>query len=128
MAQLIRLRTFSDVRGSLSVAEGERDIPFLPRRIFYIYNVGTGIERGGHRHRRNRQALICVKGSCKIFVDDGRTRQVFALDRPDLCLLLEPEDWHTMSGFTPESVLLVLASEHYDVDDYIDEGYGSGDD
>ena len=123
MAELIRLNTFTDSKGSLNVLEVEKDIPFNIKRIFYIFNVEKKIIRGGHRHRKNIQALICVKGSCEIFVNDASQKNVFMLNSPDKCLILNPEDWHTMYNFSADAVLLVLASEHYDVNDYIDEEY-----
>jgi len=121
MARLIDLKTFSDQRGSLSVIEQE--IPFQVRRVYYIYDVPGDKVRAGHRHKKNIQALICVRGSCRIFVNNGTTRESYLLDRPDHCLLMAPEDWHTMSNFSPDALLLVLASEPYDKEDYIDEEY-----
>ncbi|MGB9082445.1 MAG: FdtA/QdtA family cupin domain-containing protein [Desulfuromonadaceae bacterium] len=121
MARFISLKTFSDKRGSLGVIEQE--IPFRIKRIYYIYDVPGDEVRAGHRHRKNIQALICVRGSCRVFVNNGTTRETFLLDRPDLCLLMNPEDWHTMDRFSPDALLLVLASEQYDRNDYIDEEY-----
>ena len=119
MATIIDLPTFSDSRGSLTVLEGA--VPFTVRRVYYIY--GASGLRGGHRHKKNRQVLVAVAGSCEVFVDNGREKSAFALDSPGKGLLLELEDWHTMDKFSPGCVLLVLASEPYDIDDYIDEPY-----
>ncbi len=91
--------------------------------MFFIYGVDPDIVRGGHRHHKNVQSLICVKGSCDIFVNNGKKEEVYNLDSPDLCLILQPEDWHNMYNFSVDAVLLVLASEHYDINDYIDEKY-----
>lgn len=121
MAKLVSLKKFTDPRGNLTVLD--RDLPFPVKRVYYIYGVSKESVRAGHRHKKNTQALICVSGSCEIFVNDGSTRQTFQLDRPDQYLLLETKDWHTMQNFSPDAVLLVLASEHYDVNDYIDEEY-----
>ncbi len=121
MARLIRMKTFTDTRGSLTVLD--RDLPFPVKRIYYIYNVGSSEIRAGHRHKKNIQALLCVKGRCEVFVNDGAHRQTFLLKNPDEYLLLEAKDWHTMQKFSNDAVLLVLASEHYDIDDYIDEEY-----
>ncbi|GAB4302163.1 MAG: FdtA/QdtA family cupin domain-containing protein [Desulfuromonadia bacterium] len=121
MAHFVELKTFTDDRGSLTVIE--RELPFAPRRVYYIYDVAGDKVRAGHRHHKNIQALICVRGSCEVFVNDGETKQTCRLDRPDLCLILEPRDWHTMHHFSPEAILLVLASEPYDINDYIDEEY-----
>jgi dTDP-4-dehydrorhamnose 3,5-epimerase-like enzyme len=120
VATLIELPTFADRRGKLTVIE--KTIPFEIRRIFYIYGVDDSV-RGGHRHHKTRQAAFCVQGACTIFVNDGRSRRRFELDSPGKCLVLEPEDWHTMQAFTHDSILMVLASEHFDADDYIWQDY-----
>lgn len=121
MAYFVELKTFADHRGILTVIE--KELPFTPRRVYYIYDVAGDKVRAGHRHRKNIQALICVRGGCEIFVNDGKSKKTYRLDRPDLCLILEPQDWHTMHHFTPDAILLVLASEPYDINDYIDEEY-----
>jgi dTDP-4-dehydrorhamnose 3,5-epimerase-like enzyme len=121
MAKLLMLNTFSDNRGDLTVLQEE--IGFIVRRLYYIYNVGSDIVRGGHRHRINKQALICISGSCKIFVNDSCAKVNYFLDQPDKCLILDPEDWHNMYEFSENAILLVLASELYDVNEYIDEPY-----
>jgi dTDP-4-dehydrorhamnose 3,5-epimerase-like enzyme len=121
MAKLIPAKTVADPRGALTVLD--RDLPFSVKRIYYIYGVDRNVVRAGHRHKKNTQALICVSGSCEVFVNDGVSKQTYVLDRPDQYLLLETRDWHTMRNFSLNAVLLVLASEHYDVNDYIDEEY-----
>ena len=80
-------------------------------------------KRGGHRHKKTIQALICLDGSCEVYVNDGQKKEIFLLDSPSKCLLLKPEDWHTMDKFTKGSTLLVFASEFYNKDDYISEEY-----
>ena len=119
MAYLIDLPTFSDGRGTLTVVE--KLIPFDIKRLFYVYDVTS--KRGGHRHKKNIQALICLGGSCEIYVNDGEKEVIYNLDTPDKCLILDAKDWHTMDNFTKNATLLVFASEFYDVDDYIDEEY-----
>jgi dTDP-4-dehydrorhamnose 3,5-epimerase-like enzyme len=122
MACLIHLKTFSDNRGNLTVIE--KELPFKVPRMFYIYNVDDSV-RGGHRHHKTRQAAICVAGSCIVSCHDGKIRQEFALDHPSKCLIIEPEDYHFMHHFTPNAVLVVLASELFDEADYIFEDYPS---
>lgn len=119
MAYLIDLPTFSDDRGTLSVVE--RLLPFEIKRFYYIYDVTA--KRGGHRHHKTVQALICVGGSCDVYVNNGTSEQVYVLDQLNKCLILETIDWHTMDNFTPSAVLLVYSSEYYDRNDYIDEAY-----
>ena len=120
MAYLLHLNTFSEDKGKLTVIE--KKLPFQIKRIFYIYDVDDSV-RGRHRHRKTIQAAICIKGSCTVTNHDGKSRHTFVLDRPDLCLILEPADWHSMEKFTKDAVLLVMASEEFDVNDYIYEEY-----
>jgi dTDP-4-dehydrorhamnose 3,5-epimerase-like enzyme len=120
MAKLIHLRTFSDKRGNLTVIE--KIIPFEIKRIFYIYGVDDSI-RGGHRHHKTIQAAICLQGSCVVSNNDGLNKKEFHLDVPSKCLIIEPNDWHTMHNFTQDAILMVLASEYFDPDDYIYEEY-----
>lgn len=116
---LLKLPTFSDGRGALSVLDGT--LPFPMKRIYWIYG-SDGKTRGGHRHRQTRQALIAVHGSVSIHMDDGLHAEDILLESPDQCLLVDPKDWHTMT-FTEGSVLLVIASHSFDRNDYVDEGY-----
>lgn len=120
MAEILSLKTFTDKRGNLTVIE--KVIPFEVKRIFYIYGVDDSV-RGGHRHHKTIQAAICIKGSCKIRNHDGKSVKVFHLNKPDKCLILEPRDWHEMFEFSPDAILMVLASEYFDKDDYIFEPY-----
>ena len=119
MAYFIDLPTFSDDAGSLTVVE--KLLPFDVKRFYYIYDALS--KRGGHRHHKTIQALICLGGSCEIYVNNGQCEETYMLNRPDLCLILEPQDWHTMDKFSNGSILLVLSSEFYDVNDYIDDEY-----
>lgn len=120
MAKIIDLKTFTDNRGNLTVIE--KVIPFSIQRIFYIYGVNDS-KRGGHRHHKTIQAAICIKGSCSIYNNDGNKEEVFHLNAPNKCLILEPNDWHTMYDFTPDAILMVLASETFDEKDYIFQPY-----
>jgi quercetin dioxygenase-like cupin family protein len=119
MARIINLQKFSDERGNLTVVE--KILPFEIKRFYYIYDVTS--KRGGHRHKKTTQALIILGGSCEIYVNNGQKEEIFLLDSPTKCLILEPEDWHTMDKFSEGSTLLVFSSEFYDKDDYIDEEY-----
>jgi hypothetical protein len=120
MAYFIRLKTHADKRGNLTVIE--KEIPFEIKRLFYIYGVDES-KRGGHRHKSTVQAAICIHGSCKVSNNDGRERKEFILDHPSTCLILETKDFHVMHSFSPDAVLLVLASTHFDPADYIWEDY-----
>ena len=120
MAEIISLATYADSRGKLTVID--RVLPFPMVRIFYIYGVDES-QRGGHRHITTRQAAICIQGSCKIYNNNGEKEEVFVLDTPTRCLILEPEDWHTMFDFSPDAILMVIASEPFNKADYIYEPY-----
>lgn len=120
MAYLIDLQTYTDARGNLTVIE---DIfPFTIKRVFYIYGVDKS-ERGGHRHHKTYQAAVCIRGECKILNYDGKLSQVFHLNKPSKCVLLEPADWHKMYDFSEDAILMVFASEKFSKDDYIFENY-----
>ncbi len=122
MAGLIELNTFAKNNGSLSVLE-DFQIPFKIRRFFYIYDADNSY-RGGHRHKNTYQAAICLKGSCRIYNNNGTgQKEIFHLDAPEKCLLIAPEDWHVMFDFTPDAILLVVASTNFDEKDYIFEKY-----
>lgn len=120
MAYQINLKTFTDIRGNLTVIE--RVIPFVINRVFYIYGVDDSV-RGGHRHHKTVQAAICLQGMCTIANNDGEKSEVYELNSPDKCLVLNPSDWHIMYNFTPDAILMVFASEHFDPEDYIYEAY-----
>lgn len=120
MAYIIDLKTFTDTRGNLTVIE--KVVPFDIKRIFYIYGVDDS-KRGGHRHHKTVQAAVCIKGSCTIFNSNGEKEEVFVLDKPNQCLIIQPEDWHTMYDFSEDAILMVLASEYFNNDDYIFKPY-----
>ena len=120
MAQLISLKTFTDSRGNLTVIE--KILPFQINRVFYIYGVDKSI-RGGHRHKFTVQAAVCIKGKCKIFNNDGINSNIYDMDSPEKCLLLNTNDWHQMFDFSNDAILMVFASEYFDENDYIFEPY-----
>ena len=113
------LREVKDARGDLCVAEVGPDLPFLVRRSFLIYNVPSAELRGEHAHRHCHQFLMAVKGSIPVMADDGARREEFVLDRPNLGLHLPPMVWGVQHRYSPDAVLLVLASDAYDSADYI---------
>lgn len=120
MAKLISLKTFTDKRGNLTVID--RVLPFSIERVFYIYGVDDS-RRGGHRHHKTRQAAICIQGKCFFYNDKFLSEEIFELNTPDKCLLLEPEDWHIMYNFSPDAILMVFASEPFEAEDYIFDPY-----
>lgn len=118
---MLKLPTFKDPRGTLTVMEGA--LPFPVVRTYWIYG-SDGQIRGGHRHRRTRQALVALCGSVMVYMNDGICSDKVHLNHPDRCLLVEPKDWHTMT-FGSGSVLLVMSSHAYDRSEYIDAPYES---
>lgn len=120
MPLLIELNTFNTGSGNLTVFE--KIIPGTIKRAFYIYGAGN-TQRGGHRHHRTWNALVCLHGHCRVYSNDGEKEEYFLLDNPASCLILEPKDWHIMDSFSDDAILLVLSNEYYDQADYIDEPY-----
>lgn len=118
-ARLIQLPKVVDLRGGLTFGEFDRHLPFLPRRYFVILDVPSKEVRGEHAHRKQHQFLVCLKGSCNVVVDDGKTREEVVLNRPDVGLHVPPMVWATQYQYSPEAVLMVLASDVYDAGDYI---------
>jgi acetyltransferase-like isoleucine patch superfamily enzyme/dTDP-4-dehydrorhamnose 3,5-epimerase-like enzyme len=116
---LHKLPFIEDMRGSLSVGEFERTLPFVPKRYFLVFDVPNREIRGEHAHLTCNQFLICVKGSCSVVADDGKYRQEFLLDNPDIGLYLPRMTWGTQYKYSNDAVLLVFASEYYDANDYI---------
>ena len=109
-----------DERGWLVVAEGKKDVPFDIKRIFYIYGTDSTAVRGQHANRKSEFVLVNVAGSCKVKTRDGRgCDQIFALDRPNMGLYIPKMVWKDMYDFSPDSILLCIASEVYDPNEYI---------
>ena len=109
----------ADIRGSLTVGEFDRSIPFAVKRYFMVFDVPSVETRGEHAHRECHQFLICVRGSCAVVADDGINRQEFLLDRQDLGIHLPPMVWGIQYKYSADAVLLVFASHYYDSTDYI---------
>ena len=116
---LHRMPRVIDIRGSLTVGEFDRSIPFAVKRYFMVFDVPSKETRGEHAHRECHQFLICVRGSCAIVADDGLQRQEFLLDSPDVGVHLPPMVWGIQYKYSADAVLLVYASHYYDSADYI---------
>ena len=117
--KLIHLKHVEDMRGDLCAAEWHKDLPFVPRRVFYVYRVPNSRVRGEHAHKECHQFLVCVSGSLSVVVDDGRNREEYLLDRPWIGLYLPPLTWGIQYKYSSGSVLMVFASHEYDGADYI---------
>lgn len=117
--ELRRLTKAIDIRGSLVAGEVGSDVPFSPNRFFMVYGVPSAETRGSHAHKICEQYLVCLKGSVSAIVDDGMNREEFLLNRPDLALYMPAMTWGTQYRYSPDAVLMVLASHAYDASDYI---------
>ena len=106
-------------RGNLTFIEGDLDIPFQIKRIYYVYGVPKNGSRGGHAHRDLEQLMIALSGGFNIAIDDGKAKKVITLSNPSLGLYIPKMIWGEMSDFSDGSVCLVLASDHYDESEYI---------
>ena len=118
--QIINFSEYGDERGNLVVAEGDgMDVPITIRRVFYMYGSDPEIVRGQHANRKTEFVLINVSGTSRVKVDNGFETEVIELNKPRMGLYLKTMLWKDMYDFSPDSVLLVLASEHYDGEEYI---------
>lgn len=111
----------TDIRGSLSVGEFERSVPFRAERYFLVYNVPPTETRGEHAHRVCHQFLVAVKGSVHVVADDGKAREEFLLDKPNQGIHLPPMTWGIQYRYSHDAVLMVFASHYYDAADYISD-------
>ena len=117
--KIIDFQQHGDNRGMLVALENSKEIPFIIRRIYYLYNTGKNVRRGYHAHRKLQQILICVSGSCVIHLDDGVQTAEITLNKPYEGLYIANNMWREMYSFSEDAVLLALASELYDESDYI---------
>lgn len=117
--EVCRLPLVVDMRGSLLFAEYGQYLPFVPKRFFLVFDVLSKEVRGEHAHKQLHQFLICITGSCSLVVDDGHNREEIVLDNPQVGVHIHPMVWGIQYKYSPDAVLLVLASEVYDADDYI---------
>ncbi len=118
--KMVEFSQHGDDRGHLVIVEGNQDIPFEIKRVFYIYGSAKDVVRGQHANRKAQFVLINVAGTSKVKVKDGEGNEaIFCLNRPHTGVYLPTMVWKDMYDFSEDSVLLVLASEHYDSDEYI---------
>jgi dTDP-4-dehydrorhamnose 3,5-epimerase-like enzyme len=116
---LIDLPKILDARGNLTFIETGRHLPFQFKRVYYLYDVPGGSERGGHAHRELHQFLIAMSGSFDVILDAGRGRQRFHLNRSYYGLYIPPMVWRELDNFSSGSIALALVSEFYDEDEYL---------
>lgn len=116
--RIIDLPVVHNVMGNLTFVESNRSVPFEIRRVYYLYDVPGGTERGGHAHKLLHQLMIAMSGSFDVLLDDGRQRKHFHLNRSFYGLYICPMVWRHLDNFSSGSVCMVLASDYYDEGDY----------
>lgn len=116
--QIITIPKIEERRGNLSVIENDT-VPFDIKRVYYLYDVPSGAERGGHAHKNLQQFLVALSGSFDVVLHDGKTKQIITLNKPYEGLLINSGIWRELQNFSSGSVCLVVASEVYIEDDYI---------
>jgi hypothetical protein len=116
--QIVNLPKIAEPRGNLTFIEAGRHVPFDIRRVYYLYDVPGGSERGGHAHKELRQLIVAMSGSFDVILDDGRQKQRFHLNRSYYGLYVCQMVWRELDNFSSGSVCLVLASNSYDESDY----------
>src|SRR6266545_2673614 len=116
--KLMEFPRIEDRRGNLTFIEADRHVPFAFPRVYYLYDVPGGAERGGHAHKELHQVIIAMGGSFDVVLDDGRERKRFHLNRSYYGLYVCPMIWRELDNFSSGSVCMVLASEYYSESDY----------
>lgn len=117
--KIITLERHHHVNGNLTVVEDHNEVPFKIKRVYYLYDIPGGEERGGHAHKALYQLIVAISGSFTVNITDGRESKSITLNRPYEALLIVPGIWRTLDNFSSGSVCAVIASEHYDESDYI---------
>lgn len=120
-AKIIDLVKIIDPRGNLTVAEGCKDVPFDVKRVYWVYDVPAGENRGGHAHKQCQEFIIALSGSFHVTIDNGREQVTVLLNHPYQGLFVDTSTWRTLDDFSSGAVCLVLASESFDEADYIRE-------
>lgn len=119
-SRIIHIPKITDPRGNLAVIE-KQVLPFVTKRVYYLYDVPSDSRRGGHAHKEQLEFLVAVSGSFDVILDDGTSKEVVTLNKPDRGLLINTETWRELENFSSGAVCLVLSSGEFDESDYIRE-------
>jgi hypothetical protein len=117
--QIIELGKIHNRSGNITVIEENKLIPFSMKRVYYLYDIPGGVERGGHAHKKLYQLIVAASGSFEVTLEDGKKRKTIYLNRPDKGLLVVPGIWRYLYNFSSGSICLVLVSEVFEEDDYM---------
>lgn len=117
--KLINMNVFGDERGKLVSLEGNRNVPFEIKRVYYIFDTLPDQDRGMHAHKELEQLIIAIDGSCEFILDDGKTRESVRLNRPDEALYIGKNMWREMKHFSYGCKLMIIASTYYEAEEYI---------
>lgn len=116
---ILPLNKIHNRAGNITIVEGQKNFPFDVKRIYYLYDIPGGEARGGHAHKELYQLIIAASGSFDVLLDDGQNKKIVTLNRPDYGLMIIPGIWRELMEFSSGAICLVLASNLYDVEDYI---------
>ena len=117
--KILTFKPLGNERGSLVALEGNKSVPFDIKRVYYIFGAEEGVSRGFHAHKELRQLAVCVSGSCRFMLDNGKDKKSIVLKNPDKGLLIGNMIWREMYDFSSDCVLMVLASDYYEESDYV---------
>ena len=118
---ILQLNKIHNRAGNITIVEGKKNVPFDVKRIYYLYDIPGGEDRGGHAHKELRQLIVAASGSFNVLLDDGINKKVVTLNRPDYGLFVVPGIWRELMEFSSGAICLVLASDVYNEGDYIRE-------
>lgn len=119
LIELINFNYLGDDRGSLVAIEGKKNIPFDIKRVYYIFGTKIDVSRGFHAHYKLKQVAICIAGSCRFILDNGKKKEEVLLENPNQGLIVNNMIWHEMYDFSYDCILMVLANDYYEESDYI---------
>jgi hypothetical protein len=116
---ILPLNKIHNRAGNITIVEGKNNVPFDVKRIYYLYDIPGGENRGGHGHKELHQLIVAASGSFNVMLDDGINKKIVTLNRPDYGLLVVPGIWRELLEFSSGAICLVLASQSFDDGDYI---------